>query len=100
MKLVYEVCYRHAGKKYKEKFDFDLSVYRDVLFRSFKDTEGVLREGLRDISQNIHTSPHERILSQLRAMTEELCPVCKERIKKGALKCRFCGEWLKEKANA
>jgi len=100
MNLVYEVSYKHAGRKFKEKFEFDLSVYKDILFRSFKDTGSVLEEGLRDISQNMQTNPHDRMLSHFKAMTEEPCPFCKERIKKGALKCRFCGEWLREKANA
>ncbi|MGO9586334.1 MAG: hypothetical protein ACLP2Y_09080, partial [Limisphaerales bacterium] len=26
----------------------------------------------------------------------KLCPFCKEKIRKEAVKCRFCGEWLEE----
>jgi hypothetical protein len=100
MKFVYEVSYKHGRKPIKDKLEIDLSAYKDVLFRSFKNTESVLKEGLQDISQNMRSRPQDNMLSRFKVMTEEACPVCKESIKKGALKCRFCGEWLKEKAKA
>jgi hypothetical protein len=28
----------------------------------------------------------------------KICPFCKEQIRNEAVKCRYCGEWLEEKA--
>src|SRR5438093_937042 len=28
----------------------------------------------------------------------KICPFCKEQIRREAVKCRYCGEWLKEQA--